>query len=52
MPKFKAQINVKIQKPNQEGFDRRAPRVRSAAIRQNARPSGRGGFTFKHLSFI
>jgi len=24
-----------------------APRARSAAVRQNARPSGRGGFTIK-----
>jgi len=28
-----------------ELFDRLAPRARSAAARQNARPGGRGGFT-------
>jgi hypothetical protein len=28
-----------------ENVDRRAPRTRSAAARQNPRPLGRGGFT-------
>jgi len=32
-----------------EMFDRLAPRARGVAVRQNARPSGLGGFTKKQV---